>query len=271
MSFQAYSEERKSELGDEPRVPMYRNGKTSTDASSGTMPLADLIKGLQEMSEEGRQPTKDAYLKLMTSAVWHARNRETASNSGFPYGELAEEKIASPFLQAHGTPSLGWKIALCAWEDARKGGIDLGMDGFELLMKAALPHPHISASLIQYALEDPTLMDNISGALEVWHQRFRDPTLKRGLETLLHLFFEMRRRNVTVPATRVAAIISFAAQTNQVRLALELALYEESQHDHTFETEVWAEILRGSADRCYVSCLNYLVYAPITNQWSNFV
>ncbi len=84
------------------------------------------METLAQLRDENRKPTAAGYLAIMGAALDYAERRGNTLANGKGRGELQSSN-----------EGLGWHIALSAWEDAKRGGIDLGSDGLHLLMKVS--------------------------------------------------------------------------------------------------------------------------------------
>jgi len=84
----------------------------------------------------------------------------------------------------------------------------------------------------------------------------REPLKDSNIDQLILMLYEMRARGSDLPVGRAGQIISIATEHGLVRLALDLAKLEEAEFQRDLETSVWVDILRASADRCFVSRLS---------------
>lgn len=98
------------------------------------------------MSAQGAQPSKSAYWELMEAAAEYSRGRNGEDLPSLRGAERSEEEGgrgvkgaegAEGEVAGHERTGLGWKVAWSAWRDARAGGIDLGVRGFELLLEVS--------------------------------------------------------------------------------------------------------------------------------------
>lgn len=108
--------------------------------------LPSLIKVFGYMKARGEQPSKSAYWAIMEAAAEYSRVRQgedvPALWAEVVTGAAVKGKAAA--MEGHERTGLGWKIAWSAWTDARAGGIDLGVRGFEILLEVR-PPPHAVA------------------------------------------------------------------------------------------------------------------------------
>jgi hypothetical protein len=97
--------------------------------------LVGLLEGFDSMRDSGRKPSRAAYLALLSAAASHSAERafNRAGESREDFDGLTG--TSSTFLSEQGETGLGWKLAWCAWQDARMGDIDLGIEGLDLLIK----------------------------------------------------------------------------------------------------------------------------------------
>ncbi|KAK8858809.1 hypothetical protein IAR55_003039 [Kwoniella newhampshirensis] len=95
-----------------PRSSLPRLGRRTP----ATQSLPSLLKTLAELKSKSRRPTPSAYITIIKSAGDYALGRSATDGDE--------------------TDSLGWQVAMAAWEDAKRGGLDLGAEGYESLMRA---------------------------------------------------------------------------------------------------------------------------------------
>ncbi|WWD18700.1 hypothetical protein CI109_103154 [Kwoniella shandongensis] len=80
-----------------------------------TQSLPTLLKTLSDLKSKSRRPTPSAYITIIKAAGDYALGRNASDGDE--------------------TEGLGWQVAMAAWDDAKRGGIDLGTDGIESLMR----------------------------------------------------------------------------------------------------------------------------------------
>jgi hypothetical protein len=110
--------------------------------------LPGLLTAYASLASTGRKPSRDAYMALLEAAGAYSVQRaaldqdrnntrvQTAENT-----DALDPNLAKGFLPEQGMTGLGWKLAWCAWQDARAGDTDLGIEGFDLLLHVRLfPH-----------------------------------------------------------------------------------------------------------------------------------
>lgn len=78
--------------------------------------LADILQTLAKYKAENRSPTPVAYINIIEAA------------SEFALGHKVDGD------QADG---LGFQVALAAWEDAKRGGVELGQEGIDAMMNVS--------------------------------------------------------------------------------------------------------------------------------------
>lgn len=141
LSFQAYKATR--DAGRPADVPL--DGRIPTT-------LPSLLHVFQYMSAQRQAPSKSAYYSLIEAAAEYSRRRNGEDvpalwdREGEGEGAVGVGKGASE-VGKHERTGLGWKIAWSAWRDARAGGIDLGVRGFELLLEVSPKFPALRLML----------------------------------------------------------------------------------------------------------------------------
>lgn len=209
--------------------------------------LPTLLTTFQSMTEQGQRPTRKAYLELLQAAAEYSNEREAVRSDN---GKNAEsEEMAGGDGDETG---LGWKIAWSAWEDARLGGLELGIEAFDLLVKAAMPHPRLIPSLLYYAQANSYLYSQLSA--ETYDRLLRIPALQSNLETTLALMTEMRRAGHRPSADRMNQAAKMACEWDQAKVALDLCeRLERESGQQAVEAQTWLEVLRCSARNQFVS------------------
>ncbi|KAJ9093125.1 hypothetical protein QFC19_008468 [Naganishia cerealis] len=178
-----------------------------------------------------------------------ALDGETTASSlsaGLRGGQAQDTIDSGNRLDGHERTGLGWKIAWCAWQDARAGGIDLGTRGFELLLQASTPHPHLTPSLLYHVQNDPTLYRSITKT--TYDFLLRAALEKHRFESVLMLVTEMRIRGLNPSEHRMAQIVEMCCEHGATRVALDLAERYEKMEHKTISPAAWANILRVSAE-----------------------
>ncbi|GHJ85611.1 hypothetical protein NliqN6_2013 [Naganishia liquefaciens] len=218
--------------------------------------LPSLIKVFAYMKARGTSPSKSAYWALIEAAAEYSRTRQ-GEDVPWLWEEQAERDLPvsrggeQGGVAAHERTGLGWKIAWSAWTDARAGGIDLGVRGYETLLEAARPHPHLLPSLLYHAQNTPALYQSLTPT--TYDALLRAALAGNRFETVLTLMTEMRMRGMTPAAQRMSDVVRVACQNAAPRVALELAQGYERQAAHgELEQAAWAEILRASAECHYI-------------------
>jgi hypothetical protein len=130
MTFRDYRQSRES-LSASGQMEDNQNQPLITKPTLGAM-----LEGFQKMAESNRKPSRTAYLALLEAAVSYSRERGGGGESMETLQSFADD--GPRFLSEQGETGLGWKLAWCTWQDARSGGIDLGIDGLDLLIKVSL-------------------------------------------------------------------------------------------------------------------------------------
>jgi hypothetical protein len=96
--------------------------------------LPSLLSTFSEMTSRSEQPNRQAYLSLLKAASDYSIAR--GGTGGHEVQGGVEGTLNNPWKE-HGEVGLGWKVAWCAWKDAAEGGIDLGIQGFDLLLRVS--------------------------------------------------------------------------------------------------------------------------------------
>lgn len=239
--------------------------------------LPSLLQVFQYMSTKHNAPSKNAYYSLMEAAAEYSRvrNGEDVPELREKLAHLSQDHVTPHDLAAalsgradptpgtgtdiggggaptHERTGLGWKIAWSAWQDARNGGLDLGARGFELLLEAARPHPHLVPSLLYHAQNNPAIYQAITGT--TYEFLLRAALAGQRFESVLSLMTEIRMRGITPPPQGLMTRVVEACCVNGApRAALELTEAYERAAGKQVEPSAWAEILRASADCHFVS------------------
>ncbi|KAJ9125186.1 hypothetical protein QFC22_000140 [Naganishia vaughanmartiniae] len=215
------------------------------------------------MSTKHNKPSINAYLSLMEAAAEYSQVRKGEDVPGLrqALGETATSTAAGSRLKGaaagdvghglklggHEGTGLGWKIAWSAWADARAGGIDLGARGFELLLLASKPHPHLLPSLLYHVQNNPTLYRSITNT--TYDFLLRHALDSRRFETVLVLITEMRMRGLSPSAGRWAQVIELCCENGAGRVALDLAnRWSKAEGEDKVPLGTWVDILRVSAE-----------------------
>lgn len=214
--------------------------------------LPALLTTFESMTKQGQRPTRKAYLELLQAAAEYSNEREAVRTGS------GDNTDGHPSLSGSGgsgnDTGLGWKIAWSAWEDARLGGLELGIEAFDLLVKAAMPHPRLIPSLLYYAQANPYLYAQLSE--ETYDRLLRTPALQSNLETTLALMTEMRRAGHRPSSDRMNQAAKMACEWDQPKVALDLCERLEREVGggaQAVEAQTWLEVLRCSARNQFVS------------------
>nr|XP_031864431.1 uncharacterized protein CI109_000345 [Kwoniella shandongensis]KAA5531503.1 hypothetical protein CI109_000345 [Kwoniella shandongensis] len=190
-----------------------------------TQSLPTLLKTLSDLKSKSRRPTPSAYITIIKAAGDYALGRNASDGDE--------------------TEGLGWQVAMAAWDDAKRGGIDLGTDGIESLMRFSVIYPHLLPSLLLYS--DSQLASSYQAMIKA-------SSLSSNLEQTFLLITEMFARDITpLPAT-LKASIRIACEWGCPRLALQLAqkVETESSTGQRIDRDSWFDILVSSADSQYL-------------------
>lgn len=98
--------------------------------------LPSLVKVFGYMKARGEQPSKSAYWAIMEAAAEYSRVRQGEDVPAL-WAEVTDAGVKGKAMEGHERTGLGWKIAWSAWTDARAGGIDLGVRGYEILLEVS--------------------------------------------------------------------------------------------------------------------------------------
>lgn len=82
-------------------------------APNNKLRLADILQTLAKYKAENRSPTPVAYINIIEAASEFALGHRVDGDQG---------------------DGLGFQVALAAWEDAKRGGVELGQEGIDAMM-----------------------------------------------------------------------------------------------------------------------------------------
>ncbi|WVQ96342.1 hypothetical protein IAU59_003446 [Kwoniella sp. CBS 9459] len=202
------------------RGPLPKLGRQGDPAQS----LPELLKTLTDLKSQSRRPRPAAYIAVIKAAGDFSLSRSSE-------GDEAE--------------NLGWQVALAAWEDAKKGGLDLGSEGFESLLRFTVIYPHLLHSLLLYSNE------SVSSS---FHNLTRAAASNSNPEQMIYLLHSMFAQGVAPMPFTIKNAIRLACEWGYARLALQIAEKYEAQSGsgRRVEQSAWVDILSASADSHYL-------------------
>lgn len=83
---------------------------------SNRLRLANILQTLTKYKAENRSPTPVAYVNIIEAASEFALSHRVDGDQG---------------------DGLGFQVALAAWEDAKRGGVELGQEGVDAMMNVS--------------------------------------------------------------------------------------------------------------------------------------
>ncbi|KIR58539.1 hypothetical protein I314_05787 [Cryptococcus bacillisporus CA1873] len=186
--------------------------------------LADILQTLAKYKAENRSPTPVAYINIIEAA------------SEFALGHKVDGD------QADG---LGFQVALAAWEDAKRGGVELGQEGIDAMMNFAVIYPHLLSSLLLYTK---------NRRLATYNAMARVAASSFEVEQMIYLLEEMSQQGFVPNTTTLKHTIRQACEWGYPRLALQIAqkAEEESSFGFRLDQSAWVQILIASADNHYL-------------------
>ncbi|OCF37281.1 hypothetical protein I317_06872 [Kwoniella heveanensis CBS 569] len=189
-----------------------------------TQSLPELLKKLTDLKGQSRRPRPAAYIAVIKAAGDFSLSRSSEGNE---------------------SENLGWQVALAAWEDAKKGGLDLGSEGFESLLRFTVIYPHLLHSLLLYSNE------SISSSFQ---NLTRAAASNSNPEQMIYLLHSMFAQRVTPTPATIKNAIRLACEWGYARLALQLAEQYETQSSsgRRVELSAWVDILSASAESQYL-------------------
>ncbi|WVF68838.1 hypothetical protein IAT40_003611 [Kwoniella sp. CBS 6097] len=202
------------------RGPLPKLGRQGNPNES----LPELFKTLTELKAANRRPRPAAYIAVIKAAGDFSLSRSSE-------GDEAE--------------NLGWQVALAAWEDAKKGGLDLGSEGFESLLRFTVIYPHLLHSLLLYNNE------SISSSFQ---NLTRAAASNANPEQMIYLLHSMFAQGIAPSLGTITNAIRLACEWGYARLALQIAeKYEhQSESGRRVEQAAWVNILSASAESQYL-------------------
>lgn len=239
------------------RSSLPKLNRTSSARYTPPKKLADILGDFAN-KPEGYNPTREDYLDALRAAVdYAARRGPTALAVGHKvdpvdpavheveYKRAAEREVADT---AGGKEGLGWKLALGLYEDARASGIDLGIEGFDMLLAAATFHPHLLHSLLLHISDF-----NLQPTDATYRALLRPALVSQSIEQLVLLMHEMQAKEMKPATNQIRQAITAACAWRMPRLAIAFVDLEERTALRPMEQSAWIEILRCSAEEQFVS------------------
>ncbi|BEI81509.1 hypothetical protein CcaverHIS002_0206690 [Cutaneotrichosporon cavernicola] len=186
--------------------------------------LAQLLNTFATLKSEGRRPTAAAYATLIKEAANYATRRGTTVEPG--------------------QFSLGFEIALGAMRDAEAGGIELGIEPLNQLLRFTVLHPEILSSLlIEFAKRKAT-------TVETYDTLASHALLPGHVEELMMILVEMFEQNMAPNQNIVRNAIRLLCEWGQSRLAIDLVhRIQDVPGQREVPSESWVQILIAAADQ----------------------
>ncbi|GMK53996.1 hypothetical protein CspeluHIS016_0105820 [Cutaneotrichosporon spelunceum] len=186
--------------------------------------LAQLLNTFATLKAEGRKPTAAAYTTLIKEAANYGTRR--GNNAGA--GEL----------------SLGFEIALGAMRDADAGGIELGIESLNELLRFSILHPEILPSLLlEFAKRQAT-------TVETYDTLAAHALLPGRVEEVMMILVEMLEQNMAPNQNIVRNAIRLLCEWGQSRLAIDLVhRIQDVPGQREVASESWVQILMAAADQ----------------------
>ncbi|TXT15987.1 hypothetical protein VHUM_00490 [Vanrija humicola] len=157
--------------------------------------------------------------------------------------------------------TLGFEIALGAMRDAEAGGIDLGSEALEILLRFTTVHPEILPSLLV------ELTGKGIASAEAANIVANGAISTRSLEELLVVVIEMLEHNLTPKPNVVRQLIRMLCEWAQPRLALQLVQrLEATPGSPKIETASWVNILTASAQNQYLEGVETALAHTVENK-----
>ena len=156
----------------------------------------------------------------------------------------------------------GW--ALGASRDAERGGIDLGVEGLEQLMRVSPQFRGLADFKLStvYPPILPSLLIELSATsiqptLSMYNAISRDAIVSSNLEQLVMIVHELFERDMIPSNALLKHIVRLTCEWGCPRLALQITeKVEANSRDGTrADTATWIQILMSSADNQFVSLL----------------
>ncbi|KAK4688370.1 TRIAP1/MDM35 family protein, partial [Tremellales sp. Uapishka_1] len=211
------------------RVPRPNVGSKSSLPRLGPA----LLQTLGTLKAQNRRPTAAAYIAVLKAAAEYAIGR----------GGVLNGMTAASSEDRFGAEGLGWQIALGAWEDAKRGGVEIGDTAYEHLLRFTIPYPHLLPSLLVELLKTSQIPVSSYDGIA------RPATYANNIEQLVMIAHDMMERAVPPSATFMRQIIRIACESGCPRLALQLAeKFERESIGLRVNASSWVEILAASAD-----------------------
>jgi pentatricopeptide repeat protein len=186
--------------------------------------LAQLLTTFATLKAEGRKPTAAAYNTLIKEAA----NYGTRRGSNAQAGEF----------------SLGFEIALGAMRDAEAGGIELGIEALNELLRFSVVHPEILPSLLlEFAKRQVS-------TVETYDTLAAHALLPGRVEEVVMILIEMLEQNMAPSKAIVRSTIRLLCEWGMSRLALDLVhRIQEVPGQGQVASESWVQILMAAADQ----------------------
>ncbi|ODN81946.1 hypothetical protein L202_02284 [Cryptococcus amylolentus CBS 6039] len=206
-----------------PKRPRVQPPRTRS-STNGKPRLPWVLKTLTEYKAENRVPSPLAYINII---------------------EAASEFASSHSVDGGPSEGIGFQVAMAAWEDARRGGIELGQKGLDAMMGFAAIYPHLLPSLLLYNQDRHTPTYNAIA---------RVAQTNYELEEIVRVVDEMFKQGLSPNSATIRHTVRLACEWGHPRLALQIA--EKAENESTFgfrlDPQSWVHILIASADNHYL-------------------
>nr|ODN92368.1 hypothetical protein L204_05467 [Cryptococcus depauperatus CBS 7855] len=206
----------------QPRTTLFK----SNDKRSGEnkLRLSSVLQKLTVYKSEERSPTPLAYINII--------------------------QAASDFALAHNTEgddseNLGFQVALAAWEDAKKGGLELGQEGIDAMMGFGIVYPHLLPSLLLYSKSRRASTYNVMARISASSYE---------VEQMIYILESMSQQGFMANTNILKHSIRSACEWGYPRLALQIAQRSEAETKSglRLDKDSWVQILIASADSHYL-------------------
>ncbi|OXB33732.1 hypothetical protein J007_06578, partial [Cryptococcus neoformans] len=194
-------------------------------ANNNQLRLANILQTLTKYKAENRSPTPVAYVNIIEAASEFALSHRVDGDQG---------------------DGLGFQVALAAWEDAKRGGVELGQEGIDAMMNFAVIYPHLLSSLLLYTK---------TRRLATYNVMTRVAASSFEIEQMVYLLEEMSQQGFVPNTATLKHTIRQACEWGYPRLALQIAQKAEGESSFGFRLDqsAWVQILIASADNHYLN------------------
>ncbi|OXG11087.1 hypothetical protein C366_06594 [Cryptococcus neoformans Tu401-1] len=194
-------------------------------SANNQLRLANILQTLTKYKAENRSPAPVAYVNIIEAASEFALSHRVDGDQG---------------------DGLGFQVALAAWEDAKRGGVELGQEGIDAMMNFAVIYPHLLSSLLLYTK---------TRRLATYNVMTRVAASSFEIEQMVYLLEEMSQQGFVPNTATLKHTIRQACEWGYPRLALQIAQKAEGESSFGFRLDqsAWVQILIASADNHYLN------------------